>query len=338
VLELLGGLSVAIVLLLIGWRISTGETSLGQFAGFVSALLIAAQPMRSLGNFNAVLQEGLAAAERVFALLDLKPSVQDAPFAKPLRVASGEIAFENVGFSYLDNVHALEDVSLIIPGGAKVALVGRSGAGKSTLFNLIPRLHDPNKGRVLIDGQDIRTATLSSLRQNIALVSQDVVIFQDSVRNNIALGDLHADKAQIVAAAEAAAAHDFIQRLPNGYDTMLGDGGISLSGGERQRIALARALLRNAPILLLDEATSALDSESEHLVQQAIAKLTKGRTTLIIAHRLATIRSADIIVVLDRGRILESGTHAELLRRQGTYAMLHARQFHDPDLEIIPAG
>jgi subfamily B ATP-binding cassette protein MsbA len=329
ILEVLGGLAVAIVMVLIGWRIASGATSLGQFAGFIGALLLAAQPMRKLGNLNAVLQEGLAASERVFALLDLTPNIGDKQRAAALKIITGTIEFKDVSFQYGDGTLALDGVSFTVPGGAKVALVGRSGAGKSTLFNLIPRLYEIHGGQILIDRQDIRDVTLSSLRKSISLVSQDVVIFQDTVRNNIALGLPGASLPQIEAAAKAAAAHQFISKLAQGYDTPLGEG-TALSGGERQRIALARALLRDAPLLLLDEATSALDSESEHLVQQAIIQLTKGRTTLIIAHRLATVRTADLIVVIEQGRVIETGRHEELLNQKGAYALLYERQFHNP--------
>ena len=245
ILEVLGGLAMAIVILLIGWRISSGATSLGQFAGFVAALLMAAQPMRTLGNVNAVLQEGLAAAERVFALLDAAPTIRDKPGAQALKSGKGEIEFRNVSFQYNDGTLALDGVSFTVPGGAKVALVGRSGAGKSTLFNLIPRLYEAAGGTILIDRQDIRNVTLSSLRQSIALVAQDVMIFHDTVRNNIALGRLDASHQQIESAAKAAAAHQFISRLSQGYDTVLGETGTQLSGGERQRVALgARSLAR----------------------------------------------------------------------------------------------
>ena len=329
ILEALGGLAVAIVILLIGWRISSGASSLGQFAGFISALLIAAQPMRTLGNVNAVIQEGASAAIRIFALLDTAPQIIEKADAVPLKLGKGEIRFDNVGFSYGKDIPTLHDVSFTIPGGATVALVGRSGAGKSTIFNLIPRLYDISSGAILFDGQDISQLTLPSLRQQISLVSQDVMVFQDSVANNIALGRLDASRAAIETAAKDAAAHDFISALPQGYDTLLGEGGAILSGGERQRIALARALLRDTPLLLLDEATSALDAESEHLVQQALARLTKGRTTLVIAHRLATIRKADLIVVMEQGRVVEQGTHQTLLAQNGAYAALHQRQFQE---------
>lgn len=329
ILEALGGLAVAGILVLIGWRISSGGSTLGQFTGFVSALLIAAQPMRSLGNVNATLQEGLAAAERIFVLLDREPAIRDHPDARALAIGTGEVRLENVAFRFGDATLALDDVSLTVPGGHSVALVGRSGAGKSTIFNLVPRLYDVSGGRVTIDGQDVRDVTLASLRGAIALVSQDVVIFDDTARANIGFGRLGASDAEIEAAARAAAAHDFISRLPQGYDTRLGDSGARLSGGERQRLALARAILKNAPILLLDEATSALDAESEHLVQEALRRLAKGRTTLVIAHRLSTVREADLIVVLDRGKVVETGTHQELIAQGGIYAGLYRLQFKE---------
>jgi subfamily B ATP-binding cassette protein MsbA len=329
ILEALGGLMVAGVLVLVGWRLAGGGSTVGDFAGFVTALLIAAQPMRSLGNVNAALQEGLAATERAFEMLDREPSIRDAPAASPLRVERGEIAFEDVGFVFPDGARALDRVSFRVPGGRTVALVGRSGSGKSTLFNLVPRLYDPTEGRVTIDGQDVRDVTLASLRSSIALVSQDVVLFDDTVAANIGFGRPGATREEIVAAARVAAADAFVARLAQGYDTRLGPDGVALSGGERQRLALARAVLRDAPILLLDEATSALDAESEHLVQEALAGLAAGHTTLVIAHRLATVRAADLIVVLDHGRVAETGTHAELLARDGVYAGLHRLQFRD---------
>jgi subfamily B ATP-binding cassette protein MsbA len=328
-LEVLGGLAVAGVLILIGWRISSGTSSVGDFAGFVTALLIAAQPMRSLGNVNAAIQEGLAAAERIFSVLDRQPTIVDAPNAATLEVTRGTMSFAGVSFHFPDGNAALRDVTFTVPGGQTVALVGRSGAGKSTIFNLAPRLYDVSGGAVAIDGQDVRSVSLASLRRAIALVSQDVVVFDDTVAANIGFGRPDADRGAIEAAARAAAAHDFIMRLPQGYDTVLGPAGARLSGGERQRLALARAILKDAPILLLDEATSALDAESENLVQEALKRLEAGRTTLVIAHRLATVRAADLIVVLDDGRVAETGTHDDLLARNGIYAMLYRLQFRE---------
>jgi subfamily B ATP-binding cassette protein MsbA len=329
ILEVIGGVAVAIVLMLIGARLASGESNIGDFAGFVTALLIAAQPMRTLGNANSVIQEGIGALERVFAIIDRAPLIVEAPGARPLAVAAGEIRFTDVTFRFHDGATALDGVSLTVPAGKTVALVGRSGSGTSTLFNLVPRLYDTTSGVVAIDGQDVRGVTLSSLRDAIALVTQEAVIFYGTVTENIAFGRAGADRTAIEAAARAAAAHDFIARLPMGYDTVLGAEGVGLSGGERQRLALARALLKDAPILLLDEATAALDAESESLVQEALARLTKGRTTLVIAHRLSTVRDADLIVVLDQGRVVETGPHDALLASDGAYASLYKLQFKD---------
>ena len=337
-LEVLGGLAVGGVIAFGGYRVTTGAGSVGDFTGFVSALLIAAQPIRSFGTLNAVLQEGLAGAQRVFEMLDERPAVVDRPEAKPLQVADGAVALEGVEFAYEPGANALHDCSIRVGGGRTVALVGRSGAGKSTVFNLIPRFYDAGAGRVTIDGQDVRDVTLDSLRGAIGLVSQDIVLFNDTVRANIAMGRPDASDDEIRAAAEAAAAHDFIARMPEGYETLVGDRGQKLSGGERQRIALARAILKDAPILLLDEATSALDAESEQAVQQALARLSHGRTTLVIAHRLATVRNADLIYVLEAGRVVEQGTHEALLAADGQYAKLCRLQFREEAEEEAAAA
>ena len=333
-LEALGGLAVAGVIAFAAWRIGSSGSSLGDFMGFVSAMLMASQPVRALGNISTRIQEGLAAAERIYDLLDEQPQVVDAPGALPLIVTKGDVRFENVSFGYdtPDDRKALHDIDLAIPGGSVVAFVGSSGAGKTTLINLVPRLFDVDRGRILIDGQDIRLVTVPSLRGAIAVVSQDVALFDDTIRANISLGRLGASDAEIVAAARAAAAHDFIMDQPDGYETVIGDRGLKLSGGQRQRLALARAILMDAPLLLLDEATSALDSESERLVQEALAEFTKGRTTLVVAHRLSTVRSADLTCVMEQGRIIEMGRHSDLVAAGGTYQRLLRTQLVDAGL------
>ncbi len=331
-LEVLGGVAIGGVIAFAGWRMTTGAADVGTFTGFISALLIAAQPVRAIATLNVVVQEGLAAVVRLYDLIDEPATIVDRPEAQPLAVSRGEIRFEAVRFSYgrgaAENgtdgevVDALDAVDLEFEPGVTTALVGPSGAGKSTVLNLIPRLYDATGGRVTIDGQDVRDATLASLRSAMALVSQDVVLFDDTIRANIAFGRLDASGAEIRAAAEAAAAAEFIEALPQGYDTPVGDRGLTLSGGERQRVALARAVLRDAPILLLDEATSALDAESERKVQAALERLSAGRTTIVIAHRLATVRNAKRLYVLDQGRVAESGPHDTLVAAGGLYARL----------------
>jgi subfamily B ATP-binding cassette protein MsbA len=333
-LEVAGGVAVALVLSFIGWRILDGRSTVGDFAGFITALIMAAQPVRALGNLNAILQEAASALKRYFGILDEQPEIRNRPNAKPLAITGGAIRFENVSFAYREGQAAVEGISIEVPAGRTTALVGRSGSGKSTVLSLVPRLYDPTAGRVLIDGQDLRDVTLESLRASVAVVSQEIVLFDDTLRANIGFGRAGASEDEIIAAAQAAAAHDFIMALPEGYDTRVGPGGVGLSGGERQRVSLARAFLRNAPILLLDEPTSALDAEAELQVQTALKRLMEGRTTLVIAHRLSTIREADLIVVMDAGRVVETGTHGALRSGSGIYARLQRLQLGGEVLAI----
>jgi len=326
-METLGGAAIAVVILYGGHQVISGARTPGALFSFITALLLAYQPLKSLANLNASLQEGLAAAERVFEVLDVEPTIRDMPGARPLHVSGGEIRFEEVCFGYTPGAMALDGVSLTVPAGRTVALVGPSGAGKSTILNLIPRFFDVDEGSIRIDGQDVRLVTLASLRGAIALVAQEVSLFDDTVHANVAYGRFGASSTEIEAAARAAGVDEFIRKLPQGYDTLVGEHGVRLSGGQRQRVAIARAMLKDAPILLLDEATSALDSESERQVQAALRALMRGRTTLVIAHRLSTVQGADLICVVDRGRVVEIGRHADLLAREGLYARLHAMQF-----------
>lgn len=337
IMETLGGIAVALVIVYGGSRVIAGATDAGSFFSFITALLLAYEPMKHLANLNANLQEGLAGAERLFAVMDTEPRVREAQSARAIEVKRGAIRFENIRFSYVPGRTALHDVSFEVPAGRTVALVGPSGAGKSTILNLVPRFYDPDAGTVRVDGVDVREATFASLNRAIALVSQEITLFDDTVRANIAYGRAGASEGDIVAAARAAGADEFIAALPQGYDTVVGERGVKLSGGQRQRLAIARAMLKSAPILLLDEATSALDSESERHVQAALAQLTKGRTTLVIAHRLSTVTGADLICVVEAGRIVERGTHAELLARGGAYARIHAIQFATADA-ALPAA
>jgi ATP-binding cassette, subfamily B, bacterial MsbA len=326
-MEALGGTAVAVVIAYGGYQVIDNARTPGAFFSFITALLLAYQPLKSIANLNASLQEGLAAAQRIFDVLDIEPEIRDRLDARPLVVAGGEIRFDDVRFGYQPHAVALDGISFAVPAGSTVALVGPSGAGKSTVLNLIPRFYDISSGGIAIDGQDVRLVTLSSLRGALALVAQEASLFDDTVRANIAYGRLSASDAEIAAAATAAGADRFITELPQGYDTLVGEHGMRLSGGQRQRIAIARAMLKDAPILLLDEATSALDNESERQVQAALKRLMQGRTTLVIAHRLSTIVGADLICVMDRGRIVESGKHAQLLARGGLYSRLYETEF-----------
>jgi subfamily B ATP-binding cassette protein MsbA len=300
-----------------------------QLFTFVAALLAMLSPVKSLSELGGTVAAGLGAADRIWSVLDTPSAIADGPGARPLGPFAREIRFERVSFAYRPGLPVLRDVELVVKRGEVVALVGASGAGKSTTLDLLARFHDPTSGRITVDGEDLREVTLGSLRGQLGVVSQDTILFHDSVRANIAYGLEQADPAAVERAARAAHAHEFVSKLPAGYDTLVGDRGVLLSGGERQRLAIARALLRNPPILLLDEATSALDAESERLVQEALERLMRDRTVLVIAHRLATVRHADRIVVFEDGRIVQEGRHAELLEAEGPYRRLHALQFRE---------
>jgi len=330
--DIFAGLVIAFVLFFAGYQNLHGQLTLNTFFAFLTALLLAQQPVRNLSQLWPTASAGIAAASRMFAAIDARPRIVSKPGARNLKVAKngGAVSFRDVSFSYQGDA-TLEHVSLEIPAGKKVALVGPSGAGKTTIFNLLLRFYDLNGGSIAIDGQDIHGVTLDSLRAAIGVVSQEAILFDESVAANIALGRPGASKAQIEEAAKDAAAHDFILELPFGYDTSVGEGGLKLSGGQRQRIAIARAMLRNAPILLLDEATSALDTTSERQVQDALARLMQGRTTIVIAHRLSTVQDADRIYVLDRGGVVEHGNHEALIANGGLYAQLYRHNLAEPE-------
>ncbi|MAI08218.1 MAG: ABC transporter permease [Magnetococcales bacterium] len=326
VMELLGGLIIAGVIMYGCSLIWNGEMTAGEFMSFLTAAMSIYRPLKSVTNINNNLQEGLASAERTFNLMDSPATITEQEGAAELQVKKGEIEFKNITFAYEEGQNAIEGLNLTIPAGKKVALVGASGAGKSTILNLIPRFFDPKEGEILIDGQKVSNVTLNSLRQNIGLVTQEVALFNDTIANNIAYGSQTANREDIIKAAQDASADGFITESENGYDTVVGEDGFSLSGGQRQRIAIARAMLKNAPILLLDEATSSLDTQSEKNIQDALNKLMKGRTSLIVAHRLSTTQDADIIHVLDKGQVVETGSHQELLEKNGIYANLYKMQ------------
>jgi len=319
-----------------GWRSQSGAMNVGAFVAFIGALGLASQSLRQLANLQTVMAEGLSAARRLFASLDVEPEVRERPGAKPLTISEGVIRFEDVSFTYsLEDRPALQGVDLEVRRGETVALVGPSGGGKTTILNLIPRFYDATSGRVTIDGTDVRDVTLASLRDHVALVTQEPFLFDDTIRANIAYARPEATEEQIIEAAKAAAAHEFVTALPDGYDTLVGEAGARLSGGQRQRIAIARAFLKDAPILLLDEATSALDTESELQVQAALSRLMAGRATILIAHRLSTVRGADRIYVIEKGRVVERGDHASLMKKRGG---LYARLARSQDLDAEPAA
>ena len=327
IMELLTGIMIAGFIYYSGFMIISGEMGINNFFSFLTAMMLAYQPIRSLATINMMFYQGAAGAETVFKILDTEPNIKEIDSAPNLEIGTGDIEFKNVSFVYpKTEAEAVKNINISIKGSSTTALVGHSGAGKSTIINLLPRFFDPREGEIHIDGQNITTVTLSSLRKNISMVSQDIILFDDTVRANIAYAKLDASEEQIKEACDFAAASDFIQALPKSYETAIGENGIRLSGGQKQRISIARAVLKNSPIILLDEATSSLDSESEEKVQNAIINLTKNKTTLVIAHRLSTIIRADKIFVLNQGEITDIGTHSELLKNSMIYKNLYSKQ------------
>jgi subfamily B ATP-binding cassette protein MsbA len=322
----LTGVAVALFIIYYsGRQVIEGALSFGAFALFMAALLSLIRPFKKLSQVNSIMQQAVAASSRIYEVLDTSPSIREKAGARELSGFKNNILFENVCFRYAE-LDILKAINLQVKKGSMLAIVGPSGTGKTTLVDLIPRFYDPGQGNILIDGIDIREVTLKSLRQQIGIVTQETILFNDTIRNNILYGKPDASQQEIEEAAKMAYAHDFIRYLPLGYDTIIGDRGMKLSGGERQRIAIARALLKNPPILILDEATSQLDTESERIVQEALNRLIHGRTTFVIAHRLSTVKNAHLIVVLDKGRIVEQGTHEELLGKGGLYQKLYQMQ------------
>lgn len=326
IMAVLGGVCMGGIIWYGGFHVIRGETTSGGFFSFITAMLMAYRPAKLLASINTQLQEGMAAAARFFSVIDTPPTIRDATDAKPLEVKNGTICFDKVSFHYAEGGRGVDAVEFTVPAGKTVALVGASGSGKTTLMNLLLRFYEVESGSINIDGQQIQSVTLQSLRKSMAFVSQEVILFNDTVRANIAYGDEAATEETIIAAAKKAHAHDFIMQLPEGYDTPIGPLGVKLSGGQRQRLSIARAVLKNAPILLLDEATSALDTASERAVQEALTELMVGRTTLVIAHRLSTIQHADEILLLHHGHIAARGTHAQLLQSSEEYRTM--QQLH----------
>ena len=327
IMEILTGIMIAAFIYFSGFMISSGEMQINNFFSFLTAMMLAYQPIRSLATINMLFYQGAAGAERVFKVIDTEPNIKENSLKPNLNIDKGDIEFKNVSFAYpKTDVAAIKNINVLVEGGSTAALVGHSGAGKSTIMNLIPRFYDPNDGEVSIDKQNISLVSLYSLRKNISMVSQDVILFDDTIRANIAYANLEASDDEIKKACDFAAANEFIEALPKAYETLIGENGIKLSGGQKQRISIARAVLKNSPIILLDEATSSLDSDSEEKVQNAIMNLTKNKTTLVIAHRLSTILRANKIIVLNQGKIADIGTHTDLLKNSLIYKNLYSKQ------------
>jgi len=327
IMEILTGIMIGGFIYYSGFMIAAGEMQINNFFSFLTAMMLAYQPIRSLATINMLFYQGAVGAERVFGILDAEPTIKEIDSAPSLNIKKGNIKFEEVNFAYPQTEEqAIKNINILIDGGSTAALVGHSGAGKSTIVNLLPRFYDPIKGTVYIDEQNISTVTLSSLRKNISMVSQDIILFDDTIRANVAYANMSASEEQIRQACDFAAASEFIEKLPQSYNTIIGENGIKLSGGQKQRISIARAVLKNSPIILLDEATSSLDAISEEKVQNAIINLTKNKTTLVIAHRLSTIVRADKIIVMNQGQIVNIGTHTELLKNSVIYKNLYSKQ------------
>jgi subfamily B ATP-binding cassette protein MsbA len=326
IMEIISAMAIAIVVFFAGYRSMQGAITLGEFVSFLAALMLAYQPVRALAGINIGIQEGIAAAKRIYEIIDQKNEIYHDENAPSLKLNNASIEFKNISFTYPDGTHALKNLSAKIEGGTKVGLVGISGSGKTTFLNLIPRFFHLKNGSILIDNQNINDINLNSLRKEISLVSQDVILFDDTIRTNILYGNAFASNEEIIEACKFAAAQDFVEKLPNKYETIIGENGIKLSGGQKQRLSIARAILKNSSIILLDEATSSLDSESESVIQKAIENLTKNKTTIIIAHRLSTVMNCDKILVFENGQIIEEGKHEFLVNNSSTYKKLYEKQ------------
>ena len=326
IMEIISAIAIAVVVFFAGYRSMQGAISLSEFVSFLAALMLAYQPVRALAGINIGLQEGITAAKRIYEIIDQKNEIYHDENAPSLKLKNASIEFNNINFIYPDGTHALKSLSAKIEGGTKVGLVGMSGSGKTTFLNLIPRFFHLKNGSILVDNQNINEINLNSLRKEISLVSQDVILFDDTIRNNILYGNILASNEEIIKACKFAAAEEFIEKLPNKYETIIGENGVKLSGGQKQRLSIARAILKNSSIILLDEATSSLDSESESVIQKAIENLTKNKTTIIIAHRLSTVMNCDKILVFENGQIIEEGRHEFLVNNSSTYKKLYEKQ------------